>query len=341
VNSVGASCFSGCTALSGDLVLGSHISSIGNMAFDGAGYSAVYLLAPNPASVSIASAVFQFDGLADPSPLYVPASWDGTGSFTTGYYTYSAANGSLVIMYAPKISEATASRISAQDASVSFRSSAAGAVHISDNSGASVWTGPVSANTPMTASLSGIESSAASFGVEVAAVYPSSAVPTWYNSSSVSAVVDVPAFTYAITFDGNGSSSGLMADQAMLWGASENLGANGYEKNGFEFAGWNTAADGSGASYADGQSISNLAKTDKVVLYAQWRGTGVNASSISAVGGSVNAQDDSAGIIQNASPVAMTGDAMQGVLGFFALLSAGSFLILVCFGFYRRYRDNI
>jgi uncharacterized repeat protein (TIGR02543 family) len=44
------------------------------------------------------------------------------------------------------------------------------------------------------------------------------------------------------------------------------------ESPGYTFAGWNTRADGSGTSYTQGQSVSNLASTQGAVvtLYAQW-----------------------------------------------------------------------
>lgn len=53
-----------------------------------------------------------------------------------------------------------------------------------------------------------------------------------------------------------------------------------YSRTGYVFAGWNTAPDGSGVSYADGAEILNLTAenwdgsetdTGTVVLYAQWR----------------------------------------------------------------------
>jgi len=42
---------------------------------------------------------------------------------------------------------------------------------------------------------------------------------------------------------------------------------NAFTKNGYEFEGWNTAADGSGKYYEDGATVTTLADLD---LYAQW-----------------------------------------------------------------------
>ena len=45
-----------------------------------------------------------------------------------------------------------------------------------------------------------------------------------------------------------------------------------FEREGYSFAGWNTAADGTGTAYADGAEVSNLTAEDRatVTLYAQW-----------------------------------------------------------------------
>jgi uncharacterized repeat protein (TIGR02543 family) len=51
------------------------------------------------------------------------------------------------------------------------------------------------------------------------------------------------------------------------------LPSNAFKKTDYTFAGWNTKADGSGASYANGASVSNLSATNgaTVTLYAQWK----------------------------------------------------------------------
>ncbi len=50
-------------------------------------------------------------------------------------------------------------------------------------------------------------------------------------------------------------------------GDSENILANPYTREGYIFLGWNTAADGSGTAYADGETIT---PTGTLYLYAQW-----------------------------------------------------------------------
>ena len=77
---------------------------------------------------------------------------------------------------------------------------------------------------------------------------------------------------YTVAYNGNGSTSGSMLTQTFTYGKSYNLAANGFVRSGYHFAGWNTKADGSGTSYADKQSVKNLASTHgaKITLYAQW-----------------------------------------------------------------------
>ena len=50
-----------------------------------------------------------------------------------------------------------------------------------------------------------------------------------------------------------------------------NLKSNTYTKTGSTFVGWNTASDGSGDSYTDGQLMNTLeASKTPLTLYAQW-----------------------------------------------------------------------
>lgn len=76
-----------------------------------------------------------------------------------------------------------------------------------------------------------------------------------------------------IVFNGNGSTSGSMATQLVKPNTTVVLKKNVYAKTGYQFAGWNTKADGTGTTYSDGQSIKNLFKTCGVgiTLYAQWK----------------------------------------------------------------------
>ena len=79
-------------------------------------------------------------------------------------------------------------------------------------------------------------------------------------------VVD-DAFTVTVTFNGNGATSGDMAAQKVGRGTDTRLEANAFERTFYRFTGWNTACDGSGTAYTDGQSIS---VKENITLYAQW-----------------------------------------------------------------------
>ena len=78
--------------------------------------------------------------------------------------------------------------------------------------------------------------------------------------------------TLTINFDGNGSDGGSTASQQIAAGNSASLNANGFTRTGYAFTGWNTAADGSGTSYADGADYAVTPATGdiSVTLYAQW-----------------------------------------------------------------------
>lgn len=77
---------------------------------------------------------------------------------------------------------------------------------------------------------------------------------------------------YTIVFNGNGNTGGSTANQEMTYSIAKNLRANGFTKTGYLFSKWNTAANGSGTSYNNQQSVNNLTSTPGGTfnLYAQW-----------------------------------------------------------------------
>ncbi|MBQ9549262.1 MAG: InlB B-repeat-containing protein, partial [Lachnospiraceae bacterium] len=70
-----------------------------------------------------------------------------------------------------------------------------------------------------------------------------------------------------VTFESNGGS-GSMEEQTVPRGVSVALNENTFTKEGFTFTEWNTAADGSGVSYAD---RGRIRISEPVILYAQWK----------------------------------------------------------------------
>lgn len=108
----------------------------------------------------------------------------------------------------------------------------------------------------------------------------------------------IAAATKTVTFDANGGSGTMTAQVAAT---TTNLTANTLTRGGFAFAGWNTAANGSGTSYADSAAYTFAANT---TLYAQWTqlATGGIDSSIVRLGPVVERQ-----VEPSATTVTLTG----------------------------------
>ena len=74
-----------------------------------------------------------------------------------------------------------------------------------------------------------------------------------------------------VTFDANGSEEypveGTMEPQTVPVSTETKLEANTFTREGHNFKGWNTAADGSGIPYAD---MATVSLTEDTTLYAQW-----------------------------------------------------------------------
>ena len=73
---------------------------------------------------------------------------------------------------------------------------------------------------------------------------------------------------YTITFNANGGE-GSMEPQRFEVGVDTALNTNAFTRENYKFTGWNTAADGSGATYADEGAILEL--EGDMTLYAQWQ----------------------------------------------------------------------
>lgn len=83
---------------------------------------------------------------------------------------------------------------------------------------------------------------------------------------------------YAVTYDGNGDTSGNVPTDSKLYstGESVTLATQGdLAKAGYDFTGWNTKSDGTGTSYTAGDSFT-MGNAD-VTLYAQWKETNAAA----------------------------------------------------------------
>lgn len=112
----------------------------------------------------------------------------------------------------------------------------------------------------------------------------------WYADSGFATVFDFnntitdntiiyakwEAETLKVTFEANGGSGSMSSQDFSYDTLSQNLTANVFTKDGHDFAGWNTSADGSGTSYSNRATIStaNWAKirtSKNITLYAQWK----------------------------------------------------------------------
>lgn len=78
--------------------------------------------------------------------------------------------------------------------------------------------------------------------------------------------------SYTITFDANGGN-GTMNSVKVAYNTKKQLPSNKFTRSGAEFTEWNTRADGTGKSYANGETVSKLASKNgaTVTLYAQWK----------------------------------------------------------------------
>jgi hypothetical protein len=108
------------------------------------------------------------------------------------------------------------------------------------------------------------------------ASYPFAASTTLYAQWTVVA-------NYTVTFNGNGSTGGSMSPETAS--APTALSANAFVNSGYNFAGWNTSANGTGTNYAAGASYPFVAST---TLYAQWTAVKVNITK--AAGFPVNSE---------------------------------------------------
>ena len=91
------------------------------------------------------------------------------------------------------------------------------------------------------------------------------------------------ANSYTVIFNANGGE-GSMESQSFTYDVEQELKVNIFTRTGYEFSGWNTAADGSGTTYTDEAEVGNLASESgaEVTLYAQWTVKTYNISYLEA-----------------------------------------------------------
>lgn len=71
---------------------------------------------------------------------------------------------------------------------------------------------------------------------------------------------------FALNYDANGGT-GTMTPDTCFDGGKLTVKANGFTRDGYDFIGWNTSADGKGTAYKPGDELE---LTESLTLYAQW-----------------------------------------------------------------------
>lgn len=97
------------------------------------------------------------------------------------------------------------------------------------------------------------------------------------NASVIKISADAPgedpepaATTYTVHFDGNGATSGSTDD--VTGGDTVQLPLDGFTRDGYQFASWNSQPDGTGTSYEPVATVGRLADAgETVTLYAIWK----------------------------------------------------------------------
>jgi len=132
------------------------------------------------------------------------------------------------------------------------------------------------------------------------------------NTSLYARWTAIAPTTYTVTYNGNTSTAGVVpVDGSSPYTSGSmvtvlgNTGSPVLSKTGYQFAGWNTAADGSGTSYVGGNTFNIAANT---TLYAQWIIGGISLVYSAGTGGSGTAPASSGTYYTAYSPQPVVGN---------------------------------
>lgn len=94
-----------------------------------------------------------------------------------------------------------------------------------------------------------------------------------FAARAIHANIETAPIEYVISYQGNGATSGTMADSSHIYNEEKALNTNTFERTGYTFLGWSTDSEAVSASYSNGCSVSNLTtEDDKIInLYAIWK----------------------------------------------------------------------
>ena len=110
--------------------------------------------------------------------------------------------------------------------------------------------------------------------LSLAFTFPSCSDGSSGGSDNDSEQATNPKATYTVTFDANGGT-GTIESITEVAGTEITIPENTLVKEGFEFAGWNTAKNMTGTSYDDGATFT---PNSNLTLYAKWTADAANVA---------------------------------------------------------------
>ena len=175
----------------------------------------------------------------------------------------------------------------------SYGTTSASSVIVKD--GTSYWTSGATLTLGDGRKVTASPTAATGYSTSFSSWSPSSAMISG-GARTVTANFSRTGNTYYVAYNGNGNTGGSTATSTHRYGTASALRANGFVKNytmsygsktlRWTFKNWNRNSAGTSTSYSNGQSVTNLATSGTVTLYAQW--TLNKTGKVTATGNSLN-----------------------------------------------------
>ena len=175
----------------------------------------------------------------------------------------------------------------------SYGTTSASSVIVRD--GTSYWTSGATLTLGDGRKVTASPTAATGYSTSFSSWSPSSAMISG-GARTVTANFSRTGNTYYVAYNGNGATGGSTATSTHRYGTASALRANGFVKNytmsygsktlRWTFKNWNRNSAGTSTSYSNGQSVTNLATSGTVTLYAQW--TLNKTGKVTATGNSLN-----------------------------------------------------
>ena len=175
----------------------------------------------------------------------------------------------------------------------SYGTTSASSVIVKD--GTSYWTSGATLTLGDGRKVTASPTAATGYSTSFSSWSPSSAMISG-GARTVTANFSRTGNTYYVAYNGNGNTGGSTATSTHRYGTASALRANGFVKNyrmsygsktlSWTFRNWNRNSSGTSTSYSNGQSVTNLATSGTVTLYAQWSLS--KTGKVTATGNSLN-----------------------------------------------------